>query len=206
MQTYTITLLRHGIAVGEPDGRYIGHTDVPLTKEGRLQLRRLCEEETYPSADAVFTSPLKRCTETAEILYPGKDAIKMDGLKEYFFGDYENKTPNELKKDPLFQRWISGEEDVKPPFAETLEDFQTRICGTFAGIVRGLFKTQTKNAVVITHGGIVMALMSAFALPMAKMHDWLTPSGCGYTLRLELDLWMRAQKAEAIAQAPFIDA
>jgi len=202
MKSTTIALLRHGLCEGEAEGRYIGHTDAPLSEEGLSQLTQMRAEFVYPQADALFVSPLKRCHETAALLYPGIKAIALDGLKEYFFGEYENKTPAELEKHPIFHRWIGGEEGLVPPFGEALPDFQRRIGGTFAKLCDGLLKTNTARAVVITHGGVIMALLSMFGLPEAPMHEWLTPGGTGFTLRIEPSVWLRGRKLEVYREEP----
>jgi len=202
MQSTHLTLLRHGLCAGETEGRYIGHTDAPLTEEGRSQLCQMREAQAYPPAGALFVSPMKRCVETAQILYPGLHPIELPGLKEYFFGEFENKTPEQLQAHPLFPRWIAGEPGLVPPFAEDLARFQTRINGTFVKLCDGLLKTGTKDCAVLTHGGVIMALLAAFGLPGAPMHDWLAPSGCGFTLRIEPFIWLRARKCEVIAMAP----
>jgi len=198
----TITLLRHGIAAGETEGRYIGHTNAPLTTEGRAQLVHMAGEYNYPQADALFVSPLARCVQTAEILYPAAKPIALDGLKEYFFGEFEDKTPIELEHHPLFARWLAGEPELVPPFAESLEDFQARLAETFVKVVDGLFKANVKHSVIVTHGGVVMALLAMFGLPEAPMHEWLTPGGCGFTMRVEPSVWMRGRKVEVCAMAP----
>ena len=197
-----ITLLRHGLCDGETEGRYIGHTDAVLTEEGRAQLLQMKQDLTYPQPDALFVSPLKRCIETAGLLYPGAMPIELAGLREYFFGEFENKTPAELDSHPLFHKWIAGEPDIVPSFAENLEDFQSRLCDTFIKVVDGLLKTKTSHAVIVTHGGVIMALLAMFGLPEAPMHEWLTPGGCGFTLRAEPSIWSRGRKIEVFAQAP----
>jgi len=202
MQSTNLTLLRHGLCDGETEGRYIGHTDAPLTEAGRLQLCRMRDDCAYPAAGALFVSPLKRCVETAKILYPRQNAIELPGLKEYFFGEFENKSPEQLQSHPLFPRWIAGEPGLTPPFAEDLARFRERIGETFVKLCDGLLKTGTKGCVVVTHGGIIMALLAAFGLPEAPMHEWLTPSGCGFTLRVEPSIWLRARKCEVMAMAP----
>jgi len=202
MKSCRITLLRHGLCQGEAEGRYIGHTDAPLTEEGRRQLMQMREAYAYPSADALFVSPLGRCRDTASLLYPGKTAAALDGLKEYFFGEFENKSPQELENHPLYHRWLAGEPGLTPPFAEELEAFQRRICGTFTRLADGVLKAGVESSVAVTHGGVIMALLAAFGLPEAPMHEWLTPGGCGFTLRIEPSIWLRGRKCEVISMAP----
>ncbi|MCL1952497.1 MAG: histidine phosphatase family protein, partial [Oscillospiraceae bacterium] len=158
MTSATLTLLRHGLCAGETEGRYVGHTDAPLTEAGRSQLCQMRDQYAYPRADALFVSPLERCYETAKILYPEQKPIELPGLKEYFFGEFENKTPGQLENHPLFARWIAGEPGLTPPFAEDLSRFQARIGETFVKLCDGLLKTGTQSCAVVTHGGVIMAL------------------------------------------------
>ncbi|MEI6578024.1 MAG: histidine phosphatase family protein [Eubacteriales bacterium] len=202
MKSYTIQFIRNGLTEANLDGRYIGHTDIPLCDDGIKQLEQLKNDAQYPEVDALFCSPLLRCTQTARILYPQKEPIIINDLIEYNFGEFEGKTAAELERFPMFPGWLAGEPDVEPPFGESSSAFASRICNCFSLIVQGLMKTGTTRAAIITHGGVIMALLAAFGLPEAQMHEWLTPSGCGYTVRITPSVWMRGQKFEVIAEIP----
>ena len=203
MKTYKIHLIRHGLTNENLEGKYIGHTDVPLSDIGAEQLEQMKQEYIYPYADAVFSSPLSRCTETARIIYPDSAVATIDGLIEYNFGEFEGRTAEELhEKEELFDDWLRGDKDIEPPFGESNSAFAKRVCTAFAAIVEGVMKSQTESTAIITHGGVIMTIMAAFALPEASMHEWLTPHGCGYTLRLTPALWMAGQKLEAIDEIP----
>ncbi|MBQ7100216.1 MAG: hypothetical protein IJN81_01185, partial [Clostridia bacterium] len=52
------------------------------------------------------------------------------------------------------------------------------------------------------HGGVISALMSRYALPEAQPHEWITPSGCGYTLSITPSVWMSGRKLEAQKEIP----
>ena len=203
MKTLQLHLLRHGLTQGNLDGLYVGHTDLPLCEQGVAQLEAMKRDYRYPDCSVVFSSPLKRCVETANLLFPGVQPILLDVLQEYDFGEFEGKTAEVLhEKQPLFDRWLSGEPGVAPPFGESHEAFAKRVCGGFVRIVEGLFKTGTDNACIVTHGGVLTAILENFGLPEAKATDWLTPSGCGYTLRLDPLIWMAGQKAEVLREIP----
>ena len=105
MKTYQIHLIRNGRTDDSTSGRYIGHTDAILSPEGVAELHRLKEQADYPYVEAVFTSPLKRCTQTAHAIYPEREAIVMRELIEYDFGEYEGKTPEQLADDEGFASW-----------------------------------------------------------------------------------------------------
>lgn len=203
MKSYTIHFIRNALTDENLEGRYIGHTDVALSDEGKAQLAQMREELIYPPVDAVFTSPLKRCTETAAILYPENTPLVIEGLIEYNFGEFENKTAEQLEKYEEFPRWLAGEKGVKPPYGESNEDFTKRVCDTFEKIAEGLMKTGTTSVAVVTHGGVIMTILAMYGIPEYPMHEWLTPNGCGFTVKLNPSLWMRAKKFEVFSEFPY---
>ncbi len=204
MKTYTVHLIRHALTKENTEGKYIGQTDVEASKEGLDQIKNLMgENESYPYADVVISSPLKRCTQTAKLIYPDKEPIIMQDLIEYDFGDFEGMTADELKDLDTFKDWIAGTHPEEPvPFGESQKQFNDRICGCFVRIVEGIIRSGTASTAIITHGGVIMSLMAAFAIPEAPMHEWLTPNGCGYTLRIDPSVWRMGQKLEAFAECP----
>ena len=108
MKTYQIHLIRHAMTAENLEGRYIGHTDVPLCEEGIKQVEQMKQEMEYPSADAVFSSPLSRCIDTAKLIYPDREPVVINELIEYDFGEFEGKTAEDLKDDEDFAEWLSG--------------------------------------------------------------------------------------------------
>ena len=203
MKSYTIHFIRNALTDENLEGRYIGHTDVEIGEEGRAQLGQMKDDLIYPPVDAAFTSPLKRCTETAKILYPDNKPIVIEGLIEYNFGEFENKTAEQLEKHPVFPKWLAGEKGVEPPFGESNEAFEKRVLGTFEKIAEGLMKTGTTSAAIVTHGGVIMAILAAFGIPEYPMHEWITPNGCGFTVKVNPSLWMRAKKFEVFSEFPY---
>lgn len=204
MKSYYIYLVRNGMTTEGNAGKYIGHTDVPLSEEGEKQLLDMAEKYEYPTPDIVLSSPLKRCVRTAELLYPDVDLIPMADLIEYDFGEFEGKTAEELEDHPVFPRWLAGEKDVDPPFGESNADFQKRVLESFCAIVEGLMKTGTTKAAIVTHGGVIMTILAAFGLPEASMHEWLMPEGCGYTVRITPSIWTRGHKMEVFEELPIV--
>lgn len=203
MKSYTIHLIRNALTDENLEGRYIGHTDVEISEEGRAQLAQMRDELIYPPVEALFTSPLKRCTETAKILYPDNKPIVINGFIEYNFGEFENKTAEELEDHPVFPKWLAGEKGVEPPFGESNESFEKRVLGTFEKVAEGLMKTGTTSAAIVTHGGVIMAILAAFGIPEYPMHEWITPNGCGFTVKVNPSLWMRAKKFEVFSEFPY---
>ena len=113
----------------------------------------------------LFTSPLKRCLETCEIIYPAMKPIVIEDLRECSFGEWEGRTADSLSTNEEFKKWLAGDTSVKPPKGESGAEFTKRICKVFMDMVDGLIKTGTTDAVVVTHGGVIMTLLSVYGLP-----------------------------------------
>lgn len=204
MKTYKIHFIRHGMTTGNEEGRYVGHQDLSLSLQGQEELEYLRSTCVYPDPAVVFTSPLKRCTETCEILFPDVKPVIIRDLIEYNFGEFEGHTAEELQEHDEFITWLSGGMDAAPPYGESNAEFGARIQSALESIIDGLMKTGITEAAVVTHGGIISALMALYAIPEAPMNEWATMNGAGYTVRITPSLWTHGRKFEAIEQIPVV--
>ena len=175
--------------------RYLGRTDEPLAPEGRLEI-----EQLYPcsqNADIIFVSPMKRCIETAEIIFAKKDPaeyVRIYNWREIDFGLFEGKNYSELNGNPAYQAWIDGGGQAGFPEGEDVPGFRARvqqgfelfldICGEYikkAGCVRDGSVDLTTSAVV--HGGTIMAIVSG--LTGRDYYEYMCENGKGYRLVLD---------------------
>ena len=202
MKTYKIHLIRHGLTEANADGRYIGRTDLPLSPEGLAALLALKEKYQYPGGVRFFTSPLSRCRQTLEVLYPGCQPETVEGLAECDFGEWEGRSIRDLKNDPQFIRWVERA-DNGIPGGEDSEAFRTRVCAAFEGLVNDLIHSGDTEAVVCTHGGVITMLMQLYGLPRLDPKDCLTAPGQGFTLRVTPSIWMSEPLAEALCIIPW---
>ena len=199
MKSYDIYLIRHGQHEEAQSGKYIGHTDVALSSKGKRALIKKANEG-YPYVEAVFSSPLKRATESCNIMYPGKKPIIIEELAECSFGDWEGKTPEDLQGNSLFERWIMGDHDAIPPFGESSEEFGKRIYQGFEKIVDGVFKSGVSSVAIVTHQGVIGAILSFFGLPVLPMHEWQIENGGGFWLKMDPGTWSRCRKIEVFGE------
>ena len=201
MKTYKIHLIRHGLTDANERGLYIGRTDLPLSPAGLNRLLEMKKAGGYPPARRFFTSPLLRCRQTMEVLYPGSRAEILPGLAECDFGEWDGRSVHELKSDPRFQEWLTGARtDI--PGGEAAEAFQARVTAEFERRVENLMRAGDTETAVCTHGGVVMMLMAKYALPRQPLQNWAGPDGGGFTLRVTPGIWMREPVAEAVCELP----
>ena len=66
-----IYFIRHGFTKGNEEGRYVGRTDESLSETGRNKLSEIVWNATYMTPNVILVSPMKRCIETAELIFPG---------------------------------------------------------------------------------------------------------------------------------------
>lgn len=202
MKTYTIYLFRHGITKGNLNAQYIGHTDLPLTTDSISSLRNIKAHEHYPQVDAVFSSPLKRCLDSAKIMFEKNSVIVIDDFIEYNFGEFEGHTADELKDNENFKNWIHGDINAAAPFGESNAQFANRICSAFEKVIDGCVKTSTEKIAIVGHAGVLMTILACYGLPEAPTAHWQMDAGYGYKLRLTPSLWMQARKLEVVDTAP----
>ena len=187
-----LLLIRHGKTAGNLLGRYIGsRTDEPLCDEGREELAG----KQLPEVERLYVSPMKRCVETAEILWPGFDRKKMQkvtDLRECDFGDFENKNYKELSGNRDYQAWIDSNGTLPFPNGESMDAFKSRCLEAFARIVEDVSgaeqewiasgKTGIFRAGIVVHGGTIMAILEQYGYPKAAYFDYQVKNGCGYRL------------------------
>lgn len=180
-----IWLIRHGMTEGNLKGRYIGRTDEHLCQEGKKALSEL----SYPVPDGLFISPMIRCRETAEILFPGKKFRIMDQLSETDFGDFENKNYRELAGNPDYQAWIDSGGNLPFPGGESREAFRERTLEGVQKVIAICSGENLQSAALIVHGGTIMTLMEAWGRPERDFYSWHVKNGHCYMTETNETLW-----------------
>jgi len=153
MKTFKLHLIRHGMTAGNLQGLYIGSgTDIPLCDEGRAQLKELKERFEYPQVDTVFSSPLVRAVETANILFPNAGhQFTVHDLREAGFGVFENRPVKDLVKEEDFKKWITPGSGFVPEGAEPTEQFHARCAETLLKLFEYMIRMDVTEAACVTH-------------------------------------------------------
>lgn len=196
MKNYYLYLIRHGLTQGNLDGKYIGQTDLALCPSGEEDIRKLAKADLYPYVEKVYTSPLKRCVETAQIIYPDIQLSKVDEIAEMDFGQFEGKTQQELEKLPEYTAWLKGGPEACPPDGEKFGDFSLRCISGLDIIFRDMMKKDITRAAMVTHSGVITNLLAGFGLPKGHPADYMCGPGEGFEILLSTFLWQKGPAFE----------
>lgn len=103
-----------------------------------MDLRKLDYEYKYPGTQVVFTSPLKRCTETAKFFIPNKIRLLSTTFPNVISVNGRSKTADELKNDPDFEKWLAGDSSVKPPRGRAMPILHAEYAKCLKALLRDL--------------------------------------------------------------------
>lgn len=203
MRTYKIFLFRHGLTSANFEGKYIGTTDLDLCEEGVVQILNLMESYEYPNAGRIYTSPLKRSIETARLIYPDMTPVAVEDLREYSFGEFENKTVEELESKPEFKDWVKSNQEITPKSAEKMSDFKKRVVKGIDLVIKDMMRDKISEAAVFTHAGVIMSILALCGIPSRPPLEWSVESGKGYTLLINASLWGNNSSFEVFTPLPY---
>lgn len=174
-----IFLIRHGQIDYGSKKRYIGITDLPLSNDGIEQVKKLKEYFSGIEIEKAFTSPLKRCMQTADILLEGSNTEEkvLDELKEINMGEWENQTIDYIKGHfhEMYEKRGSNIDVFIPPKGESFEQLQKRAMIAFEYIALNT----TGNILIISHAGVNRVILSKLLdFPLKDIFKISQPYGC----------------------------
>lgn len=179
----TLMLIRHGVTRANKEKRYLGKTEEMLTKEGKEALLTDKLQNRYPKIELLFSSPMKRCLETAEIIYPNDTPVIISEWTEMDFGAFEGKNYMDLKEDARYQVWIDSNGTLPFPDGESREAFILRCEQGFDRMLKKCLEDRKTTVGAIVHGGTIMALLSQY--DKGAYFSYQVPCGGGYICRFK---------------------
>ena len=183
-----LILIRHGTTQGNLEKRFVGTLDVPLAPHGEELARKV--SPTLPAVEHIYRSPLMRCRQTAELLWPGVEMTVVEELRETDFGPFEGKNHEELKDDPLYQAWI-GQGDrlnfAAMPVGETAQQVVERVSIGLGKLAKDAAARGFERVGVVSHGGALMGLLSQYGRPEREYYGWMCPNCGGFRAALNPD-------------------
>ncbi|MFD6752346.1 bifunctional RNase H/acid phosphatase [Micromonospora gifhornensis] len=169
-----LILVRHGETEYTEQGRYSGRGDVALSAKGQAQVRATAARVAAlaPQAAAVISSPLSRCTATAEAIAAAIGDLPVrpdDDLIECDFGAWEGRTFAEVREQWAgeLDAWLSSTR-IAPPDGESFTQVAERCARVTERLVTA-YPGQT--VVVVSHvSPIKLMLRDALAATDAFLH------------------------------------
>ncbi len=160
-----IYLIRHGETDQNKRKCLQGRSDIELNEYGRELARKTAEGLKDIPFDIIFTSPLKRARETAEIIRGTRDIpiVLEERIQEISFGEYEGLCygkENYSIPDKDFMNFFNKPQDYEtPPGGESLQEVVTRTGGFLQEILQNeVYKD--KNILLSTHGCALKACLA----------------------------------------------
>ena len=154
----TLILARHGETDWNKNGLLQGSSDfAKLNNVGKKQAKALGKALLSLNVDIIYSSPLKRASETAEIINKilKKEMVFDDALKERNWGDWEGRDAAveflRLEKMDIRTRF-----NFMPPNGESWKEFEIRLIKSIEKIIEN---NNDKRVLIVTHGGSIRALV-----------------------------------------------
>ena len=167
-----LTLVRH-TSLNIESGICYGQSDVAVSHLFDQELASLKNKLAKYSFDAIYCSPLLRCQMLAEALCldPELGLAKLslkadDRLKELHFGDWELSAWDSIPRE-VFDAWANDYANLAPPNGETFNQLHLR-AKSFLDEMSS--HSQGQHIVVITHGGLIRALVAeVMQIPLKRL-------------------------------------
>ena len=195
-----VIFIRHLPTPGNEKKQYIGRTDEVLSsgsvtsfhKKREMYLKSQKEGKYppfYPPAEMIVASPMKRCVQTAELIYPGQKIVTEPELRECDFGRFEGKTYEELKDDPAYIAWLESGGVLAFPEGEDQETFRSRCVEAVCRWLKKGAAEKKRSIAFVVHGGTIMAALHRLAEGEHSFYDWQTGNGRGFLALAAEDEW-----------------
>lgn len=142
-----IIFIRHGqtdFNVKSKTGEVMTSNNPQLNETGRAQARATGEKLKSWAVDKIYSSPLDRAVETANLVFSGRELVISEGFRERLLGEVSS-----TELDDLF----NFEKDRPAPGRESLKDFFERVYTALDELVEGSEET----VAVVAHGGVFHA-------------------------------------------------
>ena len=156
----TVDILRHGVVNGQDhsEPRFIGSLDESLSALGLQQMQEAvdrCDREW----DLIVSSPLRRCSEFAEVLsmHRGIPCLMLNRFREFHFGEWEGEYVKDIatRNAAALKQFWADPVGHAPLGAESMQEFYQRVTCEWDTIIH---QTGSRRILVISHGGVMRAL------------------------------------------------
>jgi broad specificity phosphatase PhoE len=166
-----LILTRHGETVWNVEKIYRGRTDVNLDEVGIKQAELLGKHLSTWELEAIYSSPLKRALDTANIVarYQKIGVHVAEGLIDFNYGEWQSLPEQEVQRlyPTLHNEWHNNPHKVKMPGGENLEDVRRRAIE----VVNDVLSKYQGSVVLVSHRVVIKVLICSL-LGLDNSHFW----------------------------------
>lgn len=173
----TFFLIRHA-ACGGLGQKLWGRTPgVCLNEKGEMQAQHLAERFKNIKLDAIYSSPLERALQTADVVARTAklEVRKSTAANEINFGEWTGKTFDELSNDGQWRRFNSYRSMTKIPGGESFLEVQNRIVKEIEELAAQYGKGQVA---IVSHADVIRAAVAYFTATPIDMIERFEISPC----------------------------
>lgn len=169
MKERKIVLVRHGKPKIEGPKRYIGQYDIELSETGIKQAENIGNSLKKMSFEHIFCSPLKRTTDTANIIcsYTGGKVEFVNDFKEIHLGDWENCSFEDIRTNKFSEYDKRGKDIInyRVSGGESFLDLYKRVIKGFNEVIQN-----KGNILIVAHAGVNrMILCEILGIPLTNL-------------------------------------
>ena len=155
-----LILVRHGEIPSNVNKIYAGRSPEGLTNKGVIQAKTVAAELKKYKIDAIYSSPIQRAVQTAQIISQAID-VKMyidDSFREMELGLWEGMSEADIPEQypDEWRIWNTSPHELQLAKRETLEELLDRVLAGIRDIYNNLFGG---NVIVVTHVAIIRVLL-----------------------------------------------
>lgn len=164
-------LVRHGLTDWNTEGRYLGHSDLPLNTTGQQQAECLAHRLSIEPFDAIYSSDLQRSVATATRIASeqGLSVHQDSRLREMSFGVFEGLTYTAIQAEyPAMSAAWFADPECPPAQGECLSEMNARVISALADITT---HHTTRRVLIVAHGGS-LRLILCHLLGLPFTHYW----------------------------------
>ncbi|MAS87730.1 MAG: hypothetical protein CMH30_07135 [Micavibrio sp.] len=154
--------IRHGAAEGNVEGRFLGHSNPPLTEEGIEHAHRAAEKLKEYNLKAIYCSDLLRSHQTAEIVHQDHDCalIVNETLRESNHGVLDGLIGDELETHPDFIARAQDKYHFRPTGGESYADVEKRLRPFFEELK--MLYDENEQVLIVSHMGVMRVIRKIF--------------------------------------------
>ncbi len=177
-----LLLVRHGETAWNVQKIFRGRTDISLDEVGVKQAELLGKYLSNWQLEAIYSSPLKRALDTANIIarYQKVGVFVAQGLIDFDYGEWRSHPESEVKKlyPNLYHEWHTNPHRIKMPGGESLRNVRRRA----SQAVNDVLAKHQGNILLVSHR-VVLKVLICYLLGLDNSHFWnINQEVCGITI------------------------